>query len=115
MSDEPERSPRYSYWCFKCKRKIPAAEIKREPFVGTKENSESSVDSENIRTVPVCPYCDTRIKRNYKVWCNYCERTVKASELILHRTLLGDITHLCPHCGSDKPIKEKKADPEVQS
>jgi len=108
LSDEQVKPHRYSYWCFKCKRKVPADEIIREMLKAEKEYSEKSSENEIKRTIPVCPYCETRIKRNYKVWCNYCERTVKASELILHRTLLGKTIHLCPYCGFDRATKEKK-------
>ena len=92
----------YSYYCFKCKRKISADDVIRDIDTNRKENDQKSTKQGSNYSPPICPICKTRIKRNYKVWCSFCERIVKSSDLIRHRTLDGNEIRLCPHCGWDK-------------
>jgi len=113
LGDEKEKPKSYSYWCFTCKRKVRAEDVIREQVQPKREQTtKQSLKEESVpkkgRYIIKCPFCGTKIRRNYKVWCNFCKRIVKASELILHRTIDGGIIHQCPYCRLEKtPRKEK--------
>ena len=105
MGDEQERRQSYRYWCFNCKRRVSTEDIIRKLLAEGERSKDSASTTEKGYLAPYCPYCGAQIKRNYKIWCPYCQRTAKASELILHRTLDNRIIRLCPHCGLDRPKK----------
>ncbi|MFQ5820369.1 MAG: hypothetical protein ACE5I5_10310 [Candidatus Heimdallarchaeota archaeon] len=116
MGDEKVKPKSYSYWCFTCKRKVRAedvireqAQLKREP--ATTQSFEGENKPKKGRQIIICPYCGTKIRRNYKVWCLYCQRIVKASELILHRTIDGRIVRICRFCGLEKTFRKEKPVP----
>ncbi len=113
LGDEKVKPKSYSYWCFTCKRKVRANDIireqvqlKREP--STTRNFEGESEPLKGRYIVICPFCGTKIRRNYKVWCNFCKRIVKASELVLHRTIDGRNIHLCPYCRLERTPKKEK-------
>ncbi len=116
LGDEKVKPKSYRYWCFTCKRKVQAEDVIREQVQLKREPTTiQSLKGENEpkrgRQIIICPFCNTKIRRNYKVWCPYCQRIVKASELILHRTIDGEIIHLCPYCRLEKTPKKEKPIP----
>lgn len=71
----------------------------------------------------VCEKHKPRKKRNYTLWCPWCERRYKKEEQIINRTLDGKKVRLCPFCrllrtqlvipeGVDEPIIDEQIDVE---